>query len=164
MSKEKDLLELTNLTLDVYERECQYLKKLEFDVNGRQSVGIFSVPATCYAVKGRKYHLNAAEVIITYEQIMYATLSDILINGRYNFKPVSKDYFFPTIVDEKTLIVRFGTRFSRQVDSHLFKAIFSIKKILAKRDKTFFYTEFDIEDGSQVANVIICIENCARCA
>jgi len=89
----------------------------------------------------------------------YATLSDVLVNGRYNFEPVLKDYFFPTIVDERTLIVRFNTRFSKQVDSHSFKANFSIKKILPKRDKTFFYTEFYIEDGSQFADVIICIEN-----
>jgi|688.fasta_scaffold684438_1 hypothetical protein len=69
MSKEEDWLKLTKLTLDVYEKECQYLNKLEFDLDGKQSFGIFSMPATRYAVKGRKYHLNAAEAIITYEQI-----------------------------------------------------------------------------------------------
>ena len=151
--------DLVELTLAVYEEECQYLKELEFNVDAKQSFGVFSVPATCYAVKGRKYHLNAAEVIITYEQIIYATLSDVLINGRYGFESVSKDYFFPRVVDEKTLIVRFNTRFSKQVDSHFFKGSFSIKKIVPRRDKTFFYTEFDIEDGSQIAEVTICIEN-----
>lgn len=104
------------LTLDVYEEECQYLKKLEIDIEGKKSIGTFSVPTTCYAVKGRKYHLNAAEVIITYEQIMYATLSHFFINGLHDLKPIPVDYFFPTIVDEKTLISKFNTRYLDALD------------------------------------------------
>jgi|GEM_PF-4885630 len=93
--------QLLKLALDVYEKECQYLKELAIDTDQKKSMGTFSVPTTCYAVKGRKYHLNAAEVIITYEQIMYATLSYFFVNGLYDLKTIPIDYFFPTIVDEK---------------------------------------------------------------
>ncbi|MDY7019971.1 MAG: FcoT family thioesterase [Cyanobacteriota bacterium] len=146
------------LTLDIYEEECRYLKELKIDIDKKESVGHFSVPSTCYAVKGRKYHLNAAEVIIIYEQIMYATLSTFFINGLHHLKPVTVDYFFPTIVDEKTLIAKFNTRFSRQVDSHAFSGIFSVQKITSRQNKYFFHTGFDIEGGAQVADVTICIE------
>ncbi|NEO68851.1 FcoT family thioesterase [Moorena sp. SIO3H5] len=151
--------DLLKLTLDVYEEECKYLKELELDVDNQQSFGYFSVPSTCYAVKGRKYHLNAAEVVITYEQIMYATLSNVLINGLYHLEPVDVDYFFPTIVDEKTLIVKFNTRFYKQVNNHSFRGVFLIKKIISRTGKKFFYTEFNIEEGAQIADVIICIES-----
>lgn len=146
------------LTLDVYEKECQYLKDLEIDTDLKKSMGTFSVPTTCYAVKGRKYHLNAAEVIITYEQIMYATLSYFFINGLQDLKPIPVDYFFPTIVDEKTLIAKFNTRFVKPVSNDKFTGVFSVEKIISRKDKYFFSTKFDINNGAQVADVTICIE------
>lgn len=146
------------LTLDVYEKECQYLKDLTIDTDQKKSIGTFSVPTTCYAVKGRKYHLNAAEVIITYEQIMYATLSHFFMNGLYNLKAMPVDYFFPTIVDEKTLIVKFNARFLKPVNNQEFTGTFSIEKITSRKDKYFFSTKFDINDGAQIAYVAICIK------
>ncbi|MBC6480597.1 MAG: hypothetical protein GDA56_25335 [Hormoscilla sp. GM7CHS1pb] len=149
---------LLKLTLDVYEKDCQYLKELAIDTDQKKSRGTFSVPSTCYAVKGRKYHLNAAEVIITYEQIMYATLSYFFINGQSNLKTIPVDYFFPTIVDEKTLIAKFNTRFLKPVSSEEFTGIFSIVKTIARKNKYFFSTLFDINNGAQIADVTICIE------
>lgn len=150
--------QLLKLTLDVYEKECQYLKELAIDTEQKKSRGIFSVPTTCYAVKGRKHHLNAAEVVITYEQIMYATLSYFFINGLSNLKTIPVDYFFPTIVDEKTLIAKFNTRFLKPVNNQEFTGTFSVEKIISRKDKYFFSTKFDINDGAQIADVTISIE------
>lgn len=147
-----------NLTLGVYEDECHYLKSLRLDVDNMRAVGEFSVPTTCYAVKGRKYHLNAAEVVITYEQIMYATLSEMFVQGACGFQKIPVDYFFPTVVDERTLIARFNTRFSKPVENDFFTGEFSIKKSTFRGGKYFFKTEFNINHGAQVAEVSLCVD------
>ena len=149
-------LDLLKLTLDVYEEDCRYLREIKFDE--KEAFGKFCVPTTCYAIKGRKYHLNAAEVIITYEQIMYVTLANLFVNGLGGLRKIPVDYFFPTVVDEKVLIAQFNTKFYKPVDNHNFTGVFKINKIVSRKTRDFFYTEFNINDGMQVAEVTLCVD------
>ncbi|WP_204103387.1 MULTISPECIES: FcoT family thioesterase [Spirulina sp. CCY15215] len=150
---------LLKFVLDVYENDCQYLKEIKLDdKDTKRAWGKFSVPNTCYAVKGRKYHLNAAEVIIIYEQIMYVTLANLFVNGLDELKKIPIDTFFPTVVDEKVLIVKFNARFSQPVANENFTGVFTIEKIVSRKSSYFFYTKFDINDGTQVAEVVLCVD------
>ncbi|NEO48739.1 MAG: hypothetical protein F6K55_33410 [Moorea sp. SIO4A3] len=148
--------ELLNEVLCVYENQCRYLKEVELD--GKQAWGRFSVPETHYAVKGRKYHLNAAEAIIVYEQIMYVAIGNIFIHGLLDLKQLPRDIFFPTVVDEKTLISRLQARFSKSVNSNDFSGVFSIKKILQRGKKYWFKTMFEINDNAQSLEVSLCVD------
>ncbi len=148
--------ELLKLTLDVYEEECQYLK--EVTINGKEAWGKFSVPTTVYAVKGRKYHLNAVEVLIVYEQIMYVTLANIFVNGLEKLRQIPLDVFFPTIVDEKILIANSNVRCSKQVDHNEFTGIFKITRIINKKEGYWVNTLLNINSGAQVAEVKLYVD------
>ena len=147
---------LLKLTLGIYENECKYLKEVEINDDG--AWGKFSVPTTVYAVKGRKYHLNAAEVIILYEQIAYVTMAHLFINGLRQLKPIPEDVFFTTAVDENVFIVKFCTRFIKQVKNHNFSAEFRILKINARAQGYWFDTIFDINSGAQVSEVKLFVD------
>ena len=149
--------ELLAMTLDVYEPECRYLISVNISSDG--TLGEFSVPETVYAVKGRKYHLNAAEVIIAYEQIMYVRMAHLFINGFDKCDPIPINAFFPKIVDEKVLIAQFDTRLVKQVDHMKFTGIFSVKKVIRKKSGNYWFdTVLDINSGAQVANVKIHVD------
>lgn len=148
--------ELLKLTLETYEKECQYLK--EVTINDHGTWGKFSVPTTVYAIKGRKYHLNAAEVIILYEQICYVTLANLFINGLNKLTPIPVDIFFPTVVDKNIVIAKFNTRFSKQVNNHEFSALFKINNTVSRGQGYWFDTVLDINSGAQIAEVKIYVD------
>lgn len=148
--------ELLKLTLGIYEKECHYLK--EVTINDDETWGKFSVPATVYAVKGRKHHLNAVEVLIVYEQIMYITLANLFINGLNKLKPIPVDIFFPTVVDEKVFITKFNARLTKQVDNHDFTATFKITNIVSRQQGYWLDTILNINSGAQILELKLYVD------
>lgn len=143
--------------LEVYEPDCRYLKKLTID--GNKAHGEFSVPATCYAIKGRKYHLNAAEDIILYEQIMYAFVGNMFINGLNGTCKIPEDVFFPAVVDEYTFIVDVQARYKKMVDSSFFKGTLTTHRVRKMKNGNYHLKQtLDINDGSHILDVSIYLE------
>jgi len=46
----------------------------------------------------------------------------------------------------------------KPVNNQEFTGTFSVEKINSRKDKYFFSTKFDLNDGAQIADVTICIE------
>lgn len=152
-----DLQSCLKHVLDVYEPECRYLKKINIDDN--TAYGEFSVPSTCYAIKGRKYHLNAAEDVILYEQIMYAFVGNLFINGLHDVRKIPVDMFFPTIVDKHLLIVDINARYKAMVNSDFFTGVLTTKKIRKLKNGDYHLKQnLNINDGAHELDVSIYLD------
>lgn len=152
-----DLQNCLKHVLGVYETECRYLKKI--NVDGDKAYGEFSVPSTCYAIKGRKYHLNAAEDVILYEQIMYTFVGNLFVNGLNDVRKIPMDIFFPTVVDKHVLIVDINSRYKAMVCSDFFTGILTTNKIRKLRNGDYHLKQnLSINEGAHELDVSIYLD------
>lgn len=152
-----DLQDCLKSVLGVYEPECRYLKKIR--INADKAYGEFSVPSTCYAIKGRKYHLNAAEDVILYEQIMYTFIGNLFINGLHGVQTIPADIFFPAVVDKHILIVEINSRYKKMVDSHFFTGVLITKNIRKLRNGDYHLKQnLSINEGAHELDVSIYLD------
>ena len=152
-----DLQNCLRHVLGVYEPECRYLKKI--NVDGDKAYGEFSVPSTCYAIKGRKYHLNAAEDVILYEQIMYTFVGNLFVNGLNDVRKIPMDIFFPTVVDKHVLIVDINSRYKAMVGSDFFTGVLTTNKIRKLRNGDYHLKQnLSINEGAHELDVSIYLD------
>lgn len=152
-----DLQDCLKQVLDVYEPECRYLKKIDVDDN--KAYGEFSVPSTCYAIKGRKYHLNAAEDVILYEQIMYAFVGNLFINGLNDVRKIPMDMFFPTVVDKHVLIVSIDSHYKAMVNSDFFTGVLTTNKMRRLKNGDYHLKQnLSINEGAHELDVSIYLD------
>ena len=152
-----DVKDCLKQVLDVYEPECRYLRKV--NVDGNKAYGEFSVPSTCYAIKGRKYHLNAAEDVILYEQIMYAFVANMFINGLNDVQKIPVDIFFPAVVDKHVLIVEIDSRYKAMVNSDFFTGVLTTNKIRRLKNGDYHLKQnLSINEGAHELDVSIYLD------
>ncbi|AYF73953.1 hypothetical protein D7D52_08835 [Nocardia yunnanensis] len=114
--------------LSCYKPHCRYLKSLSVDVFGDRIVGTgtFAIPEPCYI--DDTGHLNAVEVGICYNQLLYQTMATMV---RHRTGPVLADWTMPEFLRRylpDVLIAASRNVFRRAIDSRAFTGEFVIER------------------------------------
>ncbi|MEU9884249.1 FcoT family thioesterase [Sphaerisporangium sp. NPDC051011] len=124
---------LLSRVLRCYKPHCRYLKSMTVDVEGEvvRGTGVFSIPESCYI--DDTGHLNAVEVNICYNQMLYQVVATCVQQG---IGPVfgtwtMDDYWRRQLPD--ILIARFQSSFTRPIDPRLFHGEFVLDRITQRR-------------------------------
>ncbi|GAB2547806.1 FcoT family thioesterase [Nocardia heshunensis] len=116
------------VVLRCYKPHCRYLKSLTVTVSDDRVVGTgtFSIPEPCYI--DDTGHLNAVEVGICYNQLLYQTMATMV---RHRTGPVLDDWSMPEFLRRylpDVLIAESRNIFRRAIDSSSFTGEFVIDR------------------------------------
>jgi hypothetical protein len=115
--------------LSCYKPHCRYLTS--FAVTGDRTTGTFAIPESCYI--DDTGHLNAVEVNICYNQLLYATIAATVERGG---EPAlagwtMADFWRRRLPD--ILIARITSEFRRPIDARSFHGELSTTRMVARR-------------------------------
>ncbi|MFJ4650515.1 FcoT family thioesterase [Nocardia sp. NPDC088792] len=119
---------LLDEVLRCYKPHCRYLKSLTVAVTGDRVIGTgtFSIPEPCYI--DDTGHLNAVEVGICYNQLLYQTMATMV---RHSTGPVLADWTMDEFLRRylpDVLIASSRNVFRRAIDSQSFTGEFVIER------------------------------------
>lgn len=115
--------------LACYKPHCRYLATLEVD--GRHGSGTFSIPESCYI--DDTGHLNAVEVNICYNQLLYAMIATAVRDGADPvFESWTMDEFWRRRLGD-ILIARFTAEFRKPIDARAFRGELTFERVVARR-------------------------------
>lgn len=159
LDKQVDLL---TRVLACYKPHCRYLTTLTVDCN--QGTGTFAIPASCYI--DDTGHLNAVEVNICYNQLLYAMIAAAVRDGA---GPVfdtwtMADFWRRQLPD--IVIARITSEFSKPINPRAFHGEMAFNRVVARRlrpaaeplvsiDTRFRFWDGDGGAASGVARVAI---------
>jgi FcoT-like thioesterase domain len=142
--------------LACYKPHCRYLTTLEVD--GGRGAGTFAIPESCYI--DDTGHLNAVEVNICYNQLLYAMIATAVRDGTEPvFESWTMDEFWRRRLGD-ILIARFTAEFRKPIDARAFRGELTFERVVARRlrpdaapfvslDTTFRFTDGDgVAEGS----------------
>ncbi|QKV69012.1 hypothetical protein HUT13_09605 [Streptomyces harbinensis] len=136
--------------LAVYKPHCRYLTSLALAPDTAR--GTFAIPASCYI--DDTGHLNAAEVTICYNQLLYSALAAAIRDGAAHAPPgwSLDDYWRLRL--SAVVITRMSTDFHRPVTPRSFTGELAVGRSLTRRfsagaaPTTVLETSFRFEDGN----------------
>ncbi|WP_405160827.1 FcoT family thioesterase [Nocardia sp. NBC_01499] len=115
--------------LRCYKPHCRYLRRLAVDTEGLRvtGTGMFEIPESCYI--DATGHLNAVEMNICYNQIMYQTFAVLVRHevGQYFGTWTMDDYWERQLPD--ILITRFNSTFHRPIHPLRFHGEFTLSAV-----------------------------------
>jgi FcoT-like thioesterase domain len=115
--------------LACYKPHCRYLSTV--DVDGRRGVGTFAIPESCYI--DDTGHLNAVEVNICYNQLLYAMIATAVRDGAGPvFDTWTMDEFWRRRLTD-ILIARITAEFRTPMNARAFRGELTFERILARR-------------------------------
>jgi hypothetical protein len=121
--------ELLDDVLACYKPHCRYLATL--DVDGRRGSGTFAIPESCYI--DDTGHLNAVEVNICYNQLLYAMIATAVRDGTEPvFESWTMDEFWRRRLGD-ILIARFTAEFRKPIDARAFHGALTFERVVARR-------------------------------
>lgn len=145
--------------LSCYKPHCRYL--LEFSGDGR---GRFAIPESCYI--DDTGHLNAVEVNICYNQMLYASIASLVRDGT---GPVFDSWTMAEFWRRRLpdiLISRISSEFRGPIDARSFAGELVFDRIVSRRlrpdeaplvmiDSTFRFWDTEGGDASGTARIAI---------
>jgi FcoT-like thioesterase domain len=115
--------------LSCYKPHCRYLTDLTVD--GHRGEGRFAIAESCYI--DNTGHLNAVEVNICYNQLLYALIATSVRDGT---GPVFDTWTMAEFWRRRlpdVLIARFASEFHRPIDARSFAGELTFDRIVARR-------------------------------
>jgi hypothetical protein len=151
-------VDLLTEVLSCYKPHCRYLQEF---AGGR---GRFVIPESCYI--DDTGHLNAVEVNICYNQLLYASIASFVREGT---GPVFDTWTMAEFWRRRLpdiLITRFTSEFRRPVDPRSFSGELVLDRIVSRRlppdetplvaiDTTFRFWDIEGGDASGMARIAI---------
>ncbi len=122
-------VDLLAKVLSCYKPHCRYLKDLTVD--GHRGEGRFAIPESCYI--DDTGHLNAVEVNICYNQLLYALIATSVRDGT---PPVFDTWTMAEFWRRRLpdiLISRFSSEFRKPIDARSFAGELAFDRVVARR-------------------------------
>lgn len=130
---------LLSEVLSCYKPHCRYLTG--FAIDGRRATGDFAIPESCYI--DDTGHLNAVEVNICYNQLLYATIASMVAErAEPAFVTWSLAEFWRRRLSD-VLIARIAGDFRRPIDPRSFTGELTVDRVLALRPGTAHLVSLD---------------------
>ncbi len=122
-------VELLTGVLACHKPHCRYLTALTAD--DRRVTGTFAIPKSCYIVDTG--HLNAVEVNICYNQLLYATIATVVRDGTEPaFATWTMAEFWRRRLPD-ILIASITSEFRRPIDPRSFHGELTVDRVVARR-------------------------------
>lgn len=115
--------------LSCYKPHCRYLTELTVD--GRLATGAFAIPESCYI--DETGHLNAVEVTISYNQLLYATIATMVTEGS---EPAFGTWTMAEFRRRRlpdVLIARIASEFRRPINPGSFHGELAVDRVITLR-------------------------------
>lgn len=112
--------------LSCYKPHCRYLTVAALD--GRRATGSFAIPESCYI--DDTGHLNAVEVNICYNQLLYATIATFVRDGT---EPAFPGWTMAEFWRRRLpgiLIARIASEFHRPIDPRSFHGELTVDRVI----------------------------------
>ena len=145
--------------LSCYKPHCRYLREFSGDGRGR-----FAIPESCYIEDTG--HLNAVEVNICYNQLLYASIAMLVRDGTEPaFDTWTMAEFWRRRLSD-ILITRIASEFRRPIDARSFSGELVLDRIVGRQlrsdeaplvvlDTTFRFWDAEGGDASGTARIAI---------
>lgn len=149
---------LLDKILGMYKPECRYLKEAEL-IHDNFMHGIFEISSTFYAADTG--HLNAAELIICYNQLSYAFLDersrlrqDELNCGHMEASELGKMQLRKCFICSADKV-----RFNKEIDPKNFEGSIEIESVKSRGGDTFYKTLYNFGDGAATGRILLLKKN-----
>ena len=121
--------ELLDGVLACYKPHCRYLTTLE--VEGKRAAGTFAIPESCYI--DDTGHLNAVEVNICYNQLLYSMIATAVRDGDGPvFDTWTMEEFWRRRLGD-ILIAKISTEFRKPIDARAFRGELTFDRVVSRR-------------------------------